>query len=228
MFAPFMRWMGSQYNSYLGRNFDGATVMEMAEKNPELLIPFLDGFYKQHMEPIVNANAPHLNSPEDIRRFFSEQSQLLGGATSVRNFHAGTRTTVSGMAGSAGVSPSDTVGSNLPDQFNVVRGRVRQAMDAGAGYVSQQGAPVMNQANRMTEPGSQPLTGIAGSNALAGALPDSLGTKTLNNLPGIDIPLAVPGAAIPEAQKNRMEQGNPQDPKLETAKKLINSSQDNK
>lgn len=224
MFAPFMRWMGSQYNSYLGRNFDGATVMEMAEKNPELLIPFLDSFYKQHMEPIVNANAPHLNSPEDIRRFFSEQSQMLGGATSVRNFHAGARTTVSGMAGSTGVSPSDTVGSNLPDQFNVVRGRVRQAMDAGAGYVSQQGAPVMNQANRMTEPGSQPLTGIAGSNALAGALPDSLGAKTLNNLPGIDIPLAVPGAAIPEAQKIRMEQGNPQDPKLETLRKLTDTN----
>jgi len=228
MFHHFMRWMGTQHNSYLGRNFDGATVIEMAEKNPELLVPFLDGFYKLHMEPFVNAHAPQLNSPEDIRRFFSEQSQLLGGATNVRNFHAGTRASLSGMAGSAEISPSETVTSNLPSRFGAARGRVRQAVDAGSGYVTQQGEPVMNQSSRMTEPGSQPLTGIAGSNALAGSLPDSLGAKTLNNIPGIDMPLSVPGAADPEAQKLRIEQGNPQDPKLETAKKLMGITQDKK
>jgi len=225
MFVPFMRWMGSQYNSYLGRNFDGATVIEMAEKNPELLVPFLDNFYKQHMEPIVSANAPHINSPEEIRRFFLEQKQILGGASDIRTFHTGTTATVSGMAGSAGVSPRSTVTSDLPGRFGTVKDRVEQAVDAGASYVGQQGSPVMNESARMTEPGSQPLTGIAASNALAGALPDSLGAKTLNNLPGIDMPLSVPGAAVPEAQKRRMEQGNPQDPKLETAKKLMGIEQ---
>lgn len=220
MFHGFMHWMGSQYNSYLGRNFDGATVIETAEKNPELLVPYLDSYYKERMEPIVTANATQLNSPEAIRRFFTEQAQIIESPASVRNLHADSRNTVSGLAGSAGVSTTDAVTSGLPGQFSAVRNRVGQAMNAGADYVSQQGSPVKDQATRMTEPGAQPLTGIAGSNALAGALPDSMGAKLLDKVPGLDIPVAVPGAAVPEAQKQRIEQGSPQDPKLETLRKL--------
>lgn len=227
MFHGFMRWMGSQHNSYLGRNFDGATVIEMAEKNPELLVPFLDSFYKERMEPVVTANAGKLSSPEDIRRFFTEQAQIMESPASVRNFHSGNRSTVSGMAGSEGVSPTDTVTSELPGQFSTVRNRVGKAMNAGSDYIDQLGSPVKDQSTRMTEPGAQPLTGIAGSNALAGALPDNLGSKLLDNVPGLDIPVAVPGAAVPEAQKQRIEEGNPQDPKMETIRKLTGFRKDN-
>lgn len=228
MFHGFMRWMGSQYNSYQGRNFDGATVIEMAEKNPELLVPFLDSYYKEHMEPVVTANAAQLSSPEDIKRFFTEQAQIMESPASVRNFHTGNRSNISGMAESAGVFPTSTVTSGLPGQFSTVRDRVGQAMNFGSDYVGQQGMPVKDQSTRMTEPGAQPLTGIAGSNALAGALPDNLGSKFLDKVPGLDIPVAVPGAAVPEAQKHRIEEGNPQDPKIEALKKLTGFRKENK
>lgn len=104
------------------------------------------------MGPIVNTNAPHINSSEEIWHFFSEQSLILGGASDIRAFHSGTVTTVFSIAESAGVSSAEIASSNLPD---------------------------------------------------------SLGTKILDNLPGIDMSLSVSGAAVPEAQRQRMEQGNP-------------------
>lgn len=121
------------------------------------------------MGPIANTNAPHINSSEEIWRFFSEQSQILGGASDIRAFHPGTVTTVFSIAESAGVSSAEIASSNLPD---------------------------------------------------------SLGTKILDNLPSIDMSLSVSGAAVPEAQKQRMEQGNPQDPTLRTIQKLTGTKEE--
>lgn len=208
MFHGFMRWMGSQYNAYQGRNFDGATVIEMAEKNPELLVPYLDGYYKERMEPVITSNAAQFNSPEAIRHFFTEQAQLMDSQTSVSDFHTDSRNTISGLAGSAGISPADTVTSGLPEQFSTTRDRVGQAMNAGSDYVEQQGSPVQDRATTMTDPGTQPLTGIAATNAISGVLPDSIGSKLMDNVPGFNVPVSPKGAAIPEAQKMRTEKEN--------------------
>ena len=221
MYHRFMGWMSTQYNSYLGRNFDGSTVSEMAEKNPELLVPFLDTFYKEHMESMVSSNAPQFNSPDDIRHFFVEQSQMMGGAAGVQAFHGSSTNVVSGFSGSADVSPDRMATSEMPGRFGEARERVIQALGAGNVNVESQGGPLQEKAVRMTDPGSQPLTGIAGSNAAAGSLPDSLGSKLLDKVPGIDMSIAVPGAAVPEAQQQRMQQGAPQDPKMDSIRNLI-------
>lgn len=208
MFHGFMRWMGSQYNAYQGRNFDGATVIEMAEKNPELLVPYLDGYYKERMEPVITSNAAQFNSPEAIRHFFTEQAQLMDSPASVSDFYTSSRNTISGLAGSAGISPADTVTSGLPEQFSTTRDRVGQAMNAGSDYVEQQGSPVQDRATTMTDPGTQPLTGIAATNAISSVLPDSIGSKLMDNVPGFNVPVSPTGAAIPEAQKMRTEKEN--------------------
>ncbi len=99
--------------------------------------------------------------------------------------------------------------------------RVIKAIDSGRTHVDVKGAPIRDRAEKLTDPGSQPLTGIAGSNAAAGALPDSIGSKLLDKIPGTDIPTAVPGASVPEAQQKRMQQGSTQDPMMQTIRSLV-------
>lgn len=111
--------------------------------------------------------------------------------------------------------------SEMPGRFGEARERVIQALGAGNVNVESRGGPLQEKAVRMTDPGSQPLAGIAGSNAAAGSLPDSLGSKLLDKVPGIDMSIAVPGAAVPEAQQQRMQQGAPQDPKMDSIRNLI-------
>jgi hypothetical protein len=38
-----------------GSNFDKVTVAQMAEKNPELLMPFVERFFKERVEPALSA-----------------------------------------------------------------------------------------------------------------------------------------------------------------------------
>lgn len=222
MYHRFMGWMSTQYNSYLGRNFDGPTVSEMAEKNPELLMPFLDSFYRDHMESFVTANAPRLNSPDDIRHFFNEQAQTMAGPESMRASHASARSAVAGAAEETGnVTLDATVTSELPEKFDHARERVIQAMGAGMANVEGQGDPLKEKASSMTEPGAQPLMGVAGTNAAASVLPDSLGSRLLEKIPGVDIPVGAPGSAVPEAQQQRIGGGGSRDPVMDTVRQVL-------
>lgn len=210
MYHQFMNWMKTQYHSYGDRNFDGPTVSEMAEYNPELLIPFLDEFYKGHIESLVIQNAPQFKSPEDIRQFFHEQKQMVGGAGSVRAFHGSSVDTVSGVAGSAGVQPDNEVTSNLPGKYQKVEGRVNEAIDIRERGVTAQGEPLQKEAEYKTNPGTQNLGGKATSNALGQILPD-----------GISSVIGDPEASVTEAQRERVQQGEPNNPTMDAIRKII-------
>ena len=209
MYHQFMAWMGTQRNPFdlQGRGFDGPTVSQMAEKNPELLVPFLDTFYKEKMESMVTANAPQFNSPEDIRRFFTEQSQMIRSSGSAQGWNGGQ---AASAAANAGLDPNSTVTSGMPSKFDHVRDRVINAMDAGGTYVDTTGTPVKDEAEKRTEPGAQPLMGTAISNT-SGVLPDGIASQ----LPGM------PGAAVTEAQQQRTEQGTPYNPLMDSILELV-------
>ncbi|HNO75906.1 MAG TPA: conjugal transfer protein TraG N-terminal domain-containing protein [Nitrosomonas mobilis] len=210
MYHQFMEWMGTQRNpiDLHGRGFDGATVSQMAEKNPNLLVPFLDIFYKEKMESMVTANAPRFNSPEDIRHFFTEQAQMIRGSGSVSGWNGGGAAATAAAA--VGLNPGDSVASSLPGKFDNVRERVIEAMDAGQTYLDMQGAPIKQEADKRTEPGAQPLMGTAISNT-SGVLPDGVSTR----LP------SMPGATVPNAQQQRVNDGRPNNPVMDAIRELV-------
>lgn len=212
LLRQFTDWMGTQYNAYAGRNFDAITVAQVAEKNPELLTPFVERFFKERVEPTISAGVDEVKTPADVQGLFERGKTGVSTAGDVGAQGRQWLKHVDGAAAGAGVDPDKAVNTQLPQQVAVEQGRAQQAIDAGKGTVGSQGKPLEEQARDKTAPGTQPLLGIAATNAVAQVLPDGVSKAMMDKLPGVDMSVGTPGSAVAEAAAERSRQGHPRDP----------------
>lgn len=113
-------------------------------------------------------------------------------------------------AGAAGVAPGSKVESDVPRQAAKMREESEQKIKEGRAKTEEKGAPVQREAASRTEPGSQNLAGIAATNAVAQVTPDSASEKMLKKIPGINMSVATPGAAVAEASAARAREADQQ------------------
>lgn len=212
LLRQFTDWMGTQYNAYAGRNFDAITVAQVAEKNPELLTPFVESFFKERVEPALAAGVGEVKTAGDVQAFFQHGKAGVPTADDAGAQGRQWLTRVRGAAAGAGVDPDKGGNSQLPQQVAVEQGRAQHAIDAGKGTVESQGKPLEELARDKTAPGTQPLLGIAATNAVAQVLPDGVSKAMMDKLPGVDMSVGTPGSAVAEAAAERSRQGHPRDP----------------
>lgn len=212
LLRQFTDWMGTQYNAYAGRNFDAITVAQVAEKNPELLTPFVESFFKERVEPALAAGVGDVKTAGDVQAFFERGKAGVPAASDVGAQGQQWLTGVKGTATGAGVDPNKAATSRLPHQVAAMQGRAQQAIETGKGNVESQGKPLEDKARTQTAPGAQPLLGIAATNAAAQVLPDGASRLMMEKLPGVNMSVGTPGSAVAEAAAERSRQGHPRDP----------------
>lgn len=220
LLRQFVDWMGIQQNAYTGRNFDGATVAQMAEKNPELLTPFIERFFKERVEPMLSTGVGEVKTVEDVLAFFERGKAGVSGTSDIAAQGRKLLDEVRGVASNAGVDPGKRVRSQLPQQVSATQGRAEQAVRAGRGRVQTEGRPLEDKARNQTAPGSQPLLGMAATNAIGQIFPDEVSALMKKKIPGLNMTVGVPGSAVMEAGAERSQQGRPRDPVKESLSKI--------
>jgi len=218
LLRQFTDWMGTQYNGYAGRNFDAITVAQVAEKNPELLAPFVERFFKERVEPSISAGVGEVKAPADVQALFERGKAGVPTAGEVTQHGQGWLGHVKGAAAGAGVDPSKVATSGLPQQVAAEQGRAHHAINAGKGGVEAQGKPLEQKVRDQTAPGTQPLLGIAATNAVGQVLPDGVSKAMMEKLPGVNMSVGTPGSAVAEAAAERSRQGQPRDPVWQSVK----------
>ncbi|MBF1164524.1 MAG: conjugal transfer protein TraG N-terminal domain-containing protein, partial [Dechloromonas agitata] len=212
LLRQFTDWMGTQYNTFAGRNFDAVTVAQMAEKNPELMTPFVERFFNERVEPALSSGVGEVKSAGDVQAFFEHGKAGVPTANDVARHGQGWLGHVKGAAAGAGVDPSKVVTSGLPQQVAAEQGRAQHALNAGKGGVESQGRPLEQKIHDQTAPGTQPLLGIAATNAVGQVMPDGVSKAMMEKLPGVDMSVGTPGSAVAEAAAERSREGHPRDP----------------
>jgi conjugal transfer mating pair stabilization protein TraG len=225
---PFIDWMGTQYNAFMGKNFDPPTVAQMAAKNPENLAPYMDQFYREYIEPQVMSRVGDMHSPEDVKTYFAHGKISVPGVGAIQSQGSRWHGSAGASAATAGISAGSTVSSDLPQQWVTTQTETGQAIDTGRSTVTTQGSPLEQDVTHRTDPGSQSLSGLAVTNAAGQVLPDSVSRVLVNKIPGynaqvpgVDMNLGTPGASVTEAGADRQNQGEPRNPMLDSYRKLI-------
>lgn len=218
MLRQFVDWMGTQRNEQdlLGRNFNAGAVAQMAEKNPELLTPFVERFFKERIEPTLSAGIGEVKTAGDVQAFFEHGKAAVPGANDIATQGKQWLGRVQGAAAHAGVDPRAGVSSQLPQQIVATQGQAEQAIGAGRGHVQTEGKPLEDKVRNQTAPGTQPLLGLAATNAAAQILPDGASRHMMERLPGIDMSVGTPGSAVAEAAAERARMGQPRDPVMQS------------
>lgn len=220
LLRQFTDWMGSQYNAYAGRNFDAITVAQVAEKNPELLTPFVERFFKERVEPALSAGVGEVKSAGDVQAFFQHGKAGVPAAGNVGAKGRQWLNRVHGAAAGGRVDPDRGASSQLPRQVATEQGRAQQAINAGKNSVGSEGKPLEEQTRDRTAPGTQPLLGIAATNGVAQVLPDAVSKAMQDKLPGIDMSVGVSGSAVAEAAAERSRDAHPRDPVTQSLSKI--------
>lgn len=179
----FVDWMRTLDNPISGRKFDYGTVVQMAEKNPELLEPFKDRFFKEHIEPQLINGVSEVNGPEAVRANFEEGRATMPGKEHVTAQGNDWLGVVKGTATSAGVNPDKSVTSSLPAQVGKALEKTGVQVAAGKATVDATGKPIKQKANDATDHGKQNLLGIAVMNGSDALLPQ--GTMYLADIAGM-------------------------------------------
>jgi len=218
LLRQFTDWMGTQHNAYAGRNFDAITVAQVAEKNPELLTPFVERFFKERVEPTISAGVGEVKTPADVQALFEHGKAGAPTAGDVTRHGQGWLGRVEAAAAGGGVDPSKVVTSGLPQQVAAEQGRAQHAINAGKGGVESQGRPLEQKVQDQTAPGTQPLLGIAATNAVGQVMPDGVSQAMMEKLPGVDISVGTPGSAVAEAAAERSREGQSRDPVWQSIK----------
>jgi len=218
LLRQFTDWMGTQYNAYSGRNFDGVTVAQMAEKNPELLAPFVERFFKERVEPTLSTSVGEVKTAGDVQTFFERGKAGVPSAGDVGKQGGQWLADVKGAAVRAGVDPAKIVDSGLPRQVAAEQGRAQKAIAAGKGNIETQGKPVEQKVRDQTAPGTQPLLGIAATNAVGQVTPDGISRVMMEKLPGVNMSVGATGSAVAEAAAERSRKGQPRDPVWQSVK----------
>jgi len=218
MLRQFVDWMGTQRNEQdlLGRNFNAGAVAQMAEKNPELLTPFVERFFKDRIEPNLSASVGEVKTAGDVQALFNQGKAGMPSASDIAGKGGKWLGQVKGAAAGAGVDPGKGVTSTVPQQVEAGMTAAGQAIDAGKVGVAAAGDPLVQKVTNQTAPGSQALLGLAATNAVGQVMPDGVSRSMMEKLPGVDTSVGTPGAAVAEAAAERSSAGQPRDPVLQT------------
>ena len=208
----FLDYMRVQHNPISGRAFDDATIVQMQEKNPELLEPFKDQFFKDRIEPQLGNGMPGVLTEAAVRSFHEGNKGTLSGAEDVRRQGQTQINDVKAQAARSGVSPDSRASSNLPGQVAAEQSHAQHGITNGKAGVESQGRPIEQQAHDRTAPGSQALLGLAASNAVAQILPDSVSGALMSKIPGLDMSVGTPGASVAEAGAARSDANQDRNP----------------
>ena len=172
----------------------------------------MERFFKERVEPTLSSGIGEAKTAGDVQAFFDRGRAGLPTAGSVTAQGRQRLSQVQGAAAGAGVDPHKAVASQLPQQVAATQGRAQQALEAGKGNVESQGKPLEETVRNQTAPGTQPLLGIATTNAVAQVLPDGGSSLMMEKLPGVNMSVGTPGSAAAEAAAERSRQGHPRDP----------------
>lgn len=192
MVRQFTDWMTTQRNDQdlLGRNFDAGTVAQMAEKNPELLTPFVERFFKDRIEPNLSAGVGEVKTAGDVQALFNQGKAGIPSASDIAGKGGEFLGQVKGAAAGAGVDPGKGVTSTVPQQVEAAAGKAGQAIDAGKAGVNAAGQPLAQKATDANDPSKRDsLMGTAVANAGSAVLPS--GTvwavdALVSNIPGAE------------------------------------------
>jgi len=219
MIRQFNDWMSTQRNNQdlLGRNFDAATVAQIAEKNPELLTPFVERFFKDRIEPNLSAGVGEVKSVEDVQALFNQGRAGLPSAGAIASRGDEWLGQVKGAAIRAGVDLDKGVTSIIPQQVSASQAEAGRSISTGRAVVETQGSPLEQRVANRTAPGSQALLGLAATNAVGQVMPDGLSRSMMETLPGVNTSIGSPGSAVAEAGAGRAQAGQPRDPVMQTA-----------
>lgn len=219
MLRQFSDWMGGQRNSQdlLGRNFDAGTVAQMAEKNPELLTPFVERFFKERIEPNLSSGVGEVKTAGDVHALFNQGKAGIPSAGDIAGRGGEWLGQVKGAAAGAGVDPNIGVTSGLLQQVAASQANAHQKILAGMAAVEGQGQPLEQKVTNQTAPGSQALLGLAATNAVGQVMPDGVSRSMMEKLPGVNTSVGTPGSAVAEAAADRAQAGQSRDPVLQTA-----------
>lgn len=214
LLRQFTDWMGTQRNDFdlLGRNFTPGAVAQMAEKNPELLTPFADRFFRERVEPALSAGMGDVKTAADVQAFFAGGKAAVPGAGDIAAQGGKWLGSVRGAAVGAGVDPNAAVANTVTSQVGTAMGQAGHAIETTGSSIQSQGGGLADRVTQQTAPGTQPLMGIAGTNAVAQIAPDGVSRAMMEKLPGIDMSVGTPGSAVAEAGAERSRQGRPADP----------------
>jgi conjugal transfer mating pair stabilization protein TraG len=215
MERPFVEWMKTQPDKYNGGNFEEKTVAWMAEHDPEAITPFVEQFIKERIEPKLAEGMGEMKTAEDVRALFDQGKAGIPSANDVsaqgRQWLGGVR----GAAAQAGVDPQTGVDSPLPQQITAEQGRADKAIGVGKSQAETEGKPLEDKVPNQTDPGTQPLLGLAATNAVAQVLPDGVSRFMMEKLPGVDMNVGTRGAAVAEAAAERARMGQARDPVMQ-------------
>jgi conjugal transfer mating pair stabilization protein TraG len=170
----FVEWMRTLDNPISGRKFDSGTVVQMAEKNPELLEPFKDRFFKERIEPQLVNGVGEVKGAEAVRGHFEQGKAAIPGKENVTAQGNDWLGVVKGTATSAGVNPGKPVTSSLPDQVGKSLEKTGVQVVAGKVAVDTKGQPIKQKAVDETDHGKQNLLGMAVMNGADALLPGGL------------------------------------------------------
>ena len=218
MERPFVEWMKTQHNKYSGRNFDEQTVAWIAEHDPEALTPFVEQFIKERIEPKLADGMGEMKTAEDVQALFDQGKAGIPSANDVSAQGGQWLGGVRGAAAQAGVDPGTGVDSQLPQQVTAEQGQADKAIDAGK---RMGGKPLEDKVRDRTDPGTQPLLGLAATNAVAQVMPDSVSRVMMEKLPGVNMSVGTSGAAAADAAAERSRAGRPRDPVTKTANAMV-------
>lgn len=192
MIRQFADWMTTQRNDQdlLGRNFDAGTVAQMAEKNPELMTPFVERFFKDRIEPNLSAGVGEVKTAGDVQALFNQGKAGMPSASDVAGKGGEFLGQVKGAAAGAGVDPGKGVTSTVPQQVEAAAGKAGQAIDAGKAGVNAAGQPLAQKATDANDPSKRDsLMGTAVANAGSAVLPSGTvwaADALVSNIPGAE------------------------------------------
>ena len=202
---------GHTYNGFRKEEVDAL----MRQNNPEMRA-MVERIADEETAALMKEKFGELKTPEDVRKFFERGKAAIPGADDVAAQGKQWLGGVQGAAAHAGVDPRAGVGSQLPQQVAATQERAEQAIGAGRGQVQAEGKPLEDRVRNQTAPGTQPLLGLAATNAAAQILPDGASRLMMEKLPGVNMSVGVPGSAVAEAAAERSRQGHPRDPVKES------------
>lgn len=202
---PFRAWLANQ---------DDGNGQKLGQGGASRLITsgstLIDGYSQQFLQEegakeLHRMGVRDPGTPKDVREFHHAGAAGVKGANQVAGQGAQWQAAAGAQAANAGVNPQAPVTSNVPQQAAQQLAHDSKDVAAGQAKVVKQGAPLKQEAETRTQPGSQHLTGLAATNAVAQVTPDSASGVMLKKIPGIDTSVGTPGAAVAEASAARAE-----------------------
>lgn len=180
----------------------GATrVLTDTNEAPKLW--YAEKYQRDVQEPELLQQIKQPETSQDVKAAHQNNASNLKGHEQVAAQGGAWVEDTKNAAAKAGVAANSAVTSNVPQQAEAIRDSNTRAIEKGRSDTTNAGTPLRVEAEGRTQPGSQNLAGLATTNAVAQVTPDSASGAMMKKIPGIDMSVGTPGAAVAEASAAR-------------------------